>query len=400
VTAVEPKQKALHEVIRSPKILAAHPDGQRAPTTSISDAPASVPSEASNTMSPPTTAPATTTSADTSTVHSTETVKPHDLVIGVLTDPDSLRTVGMAVYTTWAREAENFAKVLFFIGSCSSEVQGFPGKLVCLDTPDTYPPQRKVFLMWKYYSDNLQSQHKLFMKVDHDSYINAPMLQRLVRILLTDPKYSKGESYIGLPATGRLEERKALGLSGKSYCSGLGYVINRETLSKIGPHLMTCLGNAVSNHSDTEMGRCIFSHTKTQCRAVNKYVFRQVYYQQENSMVFPMKLIRGGQMSLKFLRMPKATHFDSVILHPLKRAEDFYRFHKQTMSRLRPSQPKISPESNAVSYRQAVKDLETTCVNSATRQRELFSFALPECTPPEKQVRCVYVCVCLCVCCV
>lgn len=371
----------IKEVMRSPKILAAHPDGE---LVSVSSHSAKAAASTAKKIIPSTAALATSRPA------STKPAGDQDIVIGVLTDPDSLRTVGMAVYTTWAREAESFAKVLFFIGSCSSEVEGFPGKLVCLDTPDIYPPQRKVFLMWKYYHDNLLANHKLFMKVDHDSYVNAPMLLNLARILLADPKFAKGETYVGLPATGRVEERKALGLDGKSYCSGLGYILNRESVSKIGPHLMTCLAGAVSNHSDTEMGRCIFSHTKTQCRALPKYVFRQVYYQQENGMVYPMKLIRGGQMSLKFLRMPKATHFDSVILHPLKRAEDFYRFHKQTMSRLRPSQPQISQESNAVSYRQAVKDLESTCVNSATRQRELFKFALPECPPPEKQVEPVF----------
>jgi hypothetical protein len=42
-----------------------------------------------------------------------------------------------------------------------------------------------------------------------------------------------------------------------------------------------------------------------------------------------MKLVKGGQMTLVFQHEPKATHFDATLLHPLKRAEDFYRFHKQ-----------------------------------------------------------------------
>jgi hypothetical protein len=44
---------------------------------------------------------------------------------------------------------------------------------------------------------------------------------------------------------------------------------------------------------------------------------------------YPMKLVKGGQMTLVFQHEPKATHFDATLLHPLKRAEDFYRFHKQ-----------------------------------------------------------------------
>lgn len=34
-----------------------------------------------------------------------------DLFIGVLTDPNSLRTLGMAAYTTWIRDMEPFAMV-------------------------------------------------------------------------------------------------------------------------------------------------------------------------------------------------------------------------------------------------------------------------------------------------
>ena len=55
-------------------------------------------------------------------------------------------------------------------------------------------------------------------------------------------------------------------------------------------------------------------------------------------------------MKLMFPREPKATHFNAALLHPLKRAEDFYRFHKQTMSSLRPVQVKISKNSPTDSY--------------------------------------------------
>eukprot|EP00047_Mylnosiga_fluctuans_P014189 m.36205 g.36205 ORF g.36205 m.36205 type:complete len:698 (-) comp5378_c0_seq1:168-2261(-) len=311
--------------------------------------------------------------------------KQTDLIVGVLTDPNSLRTVGMAVYTTWARECESFATVVFFIGSCSSEVEGFPGKIICLDTPDTYPPQRKVFLMWKYYYDHFLHVHKLFMKVDHDSYVSAPSLRQLAHFL-AEPKRIEAPIYLGLPASGRKEEQKALGLDGQLYCSGLGYIINTNVLASIGPHLLTCLGDSVSNHSDTEMGRCVFAHTDTECRRESPFEFRQIYYQQEGNMVFPMKLIRGGQMKLKFMHMPKAVHFDSVVLHPLKRAEDFYRFHKQVMSRLRPVQPPISRESFDVSYRQATNDLKTTCVHNTIRQSELYQYPLDECEPSDRQL--------------
>lgn len=58
-------------------------------------------------------------------------------------------------------------------------------------------------------------------------------------------------------------------------------------------------------------------------------------------------------MTLVFQKEPKATHFGATLLHPLKRAEDFYRFHKQSTSGLRPVQPHISDKSEpspCVSY--------------------------------------------------
>jgi hypothetical protein len=306
-----------------------------------------------------------------------------ELLLGILTDPSSLRSVGMAVYTTWARECESIATVVFFIGSCTSEVAGFPGRIVCLDTPDVYPPQRKVFLMWKYMFEHFVDSHRLFMKVDHDSYVCAPGLSGLIAALL-----KQGDAvpvYTGLPATGRKEEQRALGLDGKPYCSGLGYIMNRVVLTGIAPHLLTCLDGVVSNHSDTEMGRCVFAYGGTECVETPGFPFRQIYYQQDESMVYPMTLVNGGQMKLKFMRAPKAVHFGAVALHPLKRAEDFYRFHKQTMARLRPVQPPISKKSFTVSMRQATNDLKTTCVNNPARQSELYDLALPECAPPPSE---------------
>lgn len=90
-------------------------------------------------------------------------------------------------------------------------------------------------------------------------------------------------------------------------------------------------------------------------------------------------------MKLTFPREPKATHFAAVLIHPLKRAEDFYRFHKQTMSSLRPVQPLISSECHWPSYQQAIMDLKQTCVNNPVTQLEFGRFFLKECTTPQAQ---------------
>eukprot|EP00054_Salpingoeca_dolichothecata_P029141 m.226792 g.226792 ORF g.226792 m.226792 type:complete len:756 (-) comp26406_c0_seq1:246-2513(-) len=307
-----------------------------------------------------------------------------DLFIAVLTDPITLRTLGMAAYTTWARDMEPYAAVYFVVGSCSSTTEGFPGNLICLDTPDTYPPQRKVFLLLKYMHTHFLKSYRWFMKCDADAYVNVPMVRKMLSFLRLGA-YRYRRSYLGLPATGRVEEREKLGLDGKAYCSGLGYLLHSLTLEVIGEHLGDCLADVRSNHSDTEVGRCIFKHAGSECQAIPRFPFKQVYYQQIGNQVFPMKLIAGGQMHLAFPTEPKETHFSAVIVHPLKQAEDFYRFHKQTMSSLRPVQQQISMDSAQAPYRQAVLDLRTTCVNNRRRQIEASHFALRECHSPLPQ---------------
>jgi hypothetical protein len=71
--------------------------------------------------------------------------------------------------------------------------------------------------------------------------------------------------------------------AGRPYCSGLGYLINFRTLKAIGPHTALCLHDSVSNHSDTEVGRCVQKHTNAACEASPAFVFKQVYYQQDGA---------------------------------------------------------------------------------------------------------------------
>jgi len=304
-----------------------------------------------------------------------------ELLIGVLTDPYSLSTIGLAGFSTWGQEVGEFATLIFFVGSCEANTSFFPGTVVCLDTPDTYPPQKKVFLMWSYLWRNRLHDHRWFMKVDHDTYVNAPSIQQLIGVV-SSVKYSEQCAYVGMPAVGRSEERVKLGLSGRPYCSGLGYAVNGHCLSTVGPYFGQCLDGVVSNHSDTEFGRCIMRYANAECTAVSSHPFVQIYYQQEGSMVYPMRLVKGGQMTLIFQREPKAEHFAATLLHPLKRAEDFYRFHKQSMSGLRPVQAPISIKSEPGVYRRAIADLRKSCVHNTQRQRQRGKFALAECAPP------------------
>eukprot|EP00039_Didymoeca_costata_P004468 m.73442 g.73442 ORF g.73442 m.73442 type:complete len:664 (-) comp12415_c0_seq2:98-2089(-) len=307
------------------------------------------------------------------------------LLIGVLTDPGHLRTLGLAAYSTWVSDIKDFATVYFFMGSCDGIVTNFPGNVVCLDTFDRYPPQRKVFLMWAHLWRHHSNDYNWFMKVDHDSYVNGEFLKTVIDTLQKS-NYLSNFKYIGMPAIGRPEERESLGLNGRPYCSGLGYLMNYHTLKAIGPYAGECLAKCVSNHSDTEVGRCVLQHTNVHCDGIKGFPFKQLYYQQVGERVLSMKLSRGGQMKIQFPRFPKGVHFKAGLLHPLKQAEDFYRFHKQSKSYLRPIQPQISMEfSDKTLYKSALNELQGTCVNNALRQLEKSSYYLSECPSPNAE---------------
>lgn len=311
------------------------------------------------------------------------------LVIGVLSDPVMLWTLGLAAYATWVRDLRSYAEVLFFIGACGIDTSRFPGRVVCLNTSDTYPPQRKVHLFWEYMWRQKRTQFHWFLKLDHDTYVNALQLRRLTQQLLS-PEHVWTPAYIGEPALGRAEEQSSLGLNGHAYCLGLGYMMNSLTLEAVGPHLMPeCFRSTVSHHSDTEVGRCIFRHVhNTSCRSVEGFAFKQLYYQQTGSYVFPMYLQQSGQMQLAFPAQPKAAHFAATLLHPLKNATFIHRFHTQVHSNLRPPQPNIVKQAGQdfVIYARAKSDLRRTCVHNLMRQMQLHSFPLQECEAPKSTV--------------
>ena len=117
--------------------------------------------------------------------------------------------------------------------------------------------------------DNLRSRYQWFMKLDHDAFINAGRMRELVA-QLTAGSYATRPAYIGLPGVGRPSEREQLGLSGKKYCSGLGYIVNGPVLEVLAVNSAQCLSNVASDHSDTEIGRCIFDRlATTECEGVN-----------------------------------------------------------------------------------------------------------------------------------
>jgi hypothetical protein len=121
--------------------------------------------------------------------------------------------------------------------------------VLCLDTPDVYPPQVKEFKMWQHFAKYPKGKYDFFFKIDLDTYVNARPLQRLLehnQMKIDELVYS------GFSAFGREEERGKLGLT-KPYCLGFGYLMTYQATQVIDTHAEECMGSFASSHSDTEV---------------------------------------------------------------------------------------------------------------------------------------------------
>jgi len=92
------------------------------------------------------------------------------------------------------------------------------------------------------------------MKVDIDSFVNTGALEKVVGKLMAS---CSTQGYIGSSGAGREFECKQLGLNGP-FCMGFGYLMGRSTLKALHPQLDWCLANPHTDHSDTEIGNCVY----------------------------------------------------------------------------------------------------------------------------------------------
>ena len=106
------------------------------------------------------------------------------IFIGVMTTRRFLGTRARAAYDTWVPEVEG--RVVFFSAENSrgdAAAAGIPNhSVVSLNgVDDTYPPQKKSFLLLKYMHDVYIDQYEWFMRADDDLYIRADRLTRFLR---------------------------------------------------------------------------------------------------------------------------------------------------------------------------------------------------------------------------
>ena len=182
--------------------------------------------------------------------------------VGVMTASKYLDSRAKAVYETWGKELPG--KIAFF----SSESSVVPGN--CPDLPlvplprvdDTYPPQKKSFMMLQYMWNNYGDRFEWFLRADDDVYVRTDRLEKLLRSV-----NSNRAMYIGQAGRGNSEEFGLLSLEyDENFCmGGPGVILSRETLRRIVPHVKYCLRHLYTTHEDVELGRCVQKYAGIPC---------------------------------------------------------------------------------------------------------------------------------------
>ena len=184
------------------------------------------------------------------------------IFVGVMTAKKYLRSRAVAVNRTWARTIPG--RVNFFSsGGSASSVPDLNLPIVSLrGVDDSYPPQKKSFMMLKYMADNLIDKYEWFMRTDDDVYVRGDKLEAFLRSV-----NSSQTLFIGQAGLGKVEEFGLLNLGqGDNFCmGGPGMIFSRATLRKIAPHISYCLKNLWSTHEDVEVGRCVKKFAEIDC---------------------------------------------------------------------------------------------------------------------------------------
>ncbi|VTJ86371.1 Hypothetical predicted protein [Marmota monax] len=137
------------------------------------------------------------------------------LFVGVMTAQKYLQTRAVAAYRTWSKTIPG--KVEFF--SSEGSDTSIPIPIVPLrGVDDSYPPQKKSFMMLKYMHDHYLDKYEWFMRADDDVYIKGDRLESFLRSL-----NSSEPLFLGQTGLGTTEEMGKLALEpGENFaCGGL-----------------------------------------------------------------------------------------------------------------------------------------------------------------------------------
>lgn len=165
----------------------------------------------------------------------------------------------LCVYRTWAQTVPG--RVEFF--SSEGSDTSIPIPIVALrNVDDSYPPQKKSFMMLKYMHDHYLDKYEWFMRADDDVYIKSERLEGFLRSL-----NSSEAIFLGQTGMGARDELGKLALEpGENFCmGGPGVIMSREVLKRMVPHIRECLQEMYTTHEDVEVGRCVRRFAGVQC---------------------------------------------------------------------------------------------------------------------------------------
>ncbi|XP_054159203.1 chondroitin sulfate synthase 1-like [Oppia nitens] len=230
------------------------------------------------------------------------------VLIGVMTAEKYLDTRALSIYQTWAQNLKG--RIIFFSSSSSRSSHGLP--LVALPTvDDSYPPQKKSFLMFKFMSDHFIDKFEYFMRADDDVYVNTEKLDQFLRSV-----NSSKPQFIGQAGVGNKEEFGRLSLeSNENFCmGGPGVIMSSTTLEIFAKRIPYCLKHLYSTHEDVEIGRCVRHAVGIPCTW--SYEMQQIL--QHN--ITHELLVKEGTVSAKQLNKP-------ITIHPIKQPSTMRALH-------------------------------------------------------------------------
>lgn len=190
--------------------------------------------------------------------------------VGIMTAKKFIDSRGLAAHRTWVNTING--EVRFFSSEGSISKHGVP--VVALpNVDDSYPPQKKSFMMLKYMHDHFLDQYEWFVRADDDVFVKGDKLDKFLRSI-----NSSKPQFIGQAGVGKPEELGLLSLTAtENFCmGGPGMIFSRETLRRMAPYVSNCLQNLYTTHEDVEIGRCVRKYAGIQCTwayEVRCYVF-------------------------------------------------------------------------------------------------------------------------------
>ncbi|XP_050695418.1 chondroitin sulfate synthase 1-like isoform X2 [Eriocheir sinensis] len=227
--------------------------------------------------------------------------------VGVMTANKYLDNRAKAVYETWGKQLPG--KIAFFSSETSTTDEDIP--LIRLSgVDDSYPPQKKSFMMLKYMADHFADHFEYFMRSDDDVYVRPDRLELFLRsVNSTHPQF------IGQAGKGTQDEIGLLALkTDENFCmGGPGVIMSRATLRQVAPHVRDCLKNLRSTHEDVEVGRCVRKYANVPCTW--SYEMQSILY--HNS---------SGTEAFTGPLKQREVH-RAITLHPVKNHTHMYRLH-------------------------------------------------------------------------